>query len=271
MLLFFSLLISPVPAADESGSDQVPKTSIIKDNSSLQRRIWTSPFKMSWGKAAIWGGLALTTAILIKHDEAIFSAFQSYRNRNRWVYDFSPIITESGGIMAFGIGGLFCLSGWLSQNTYTLQTGSLALQAMIHSGFVSQVLKIVTGRRRPHAAAGQDWWSGPPFMSNPPPDDIISGMNSFPSGHSTTVWSLATVISGRYPKFWVGALSYSIATLGALSRVVEEKHWLSDTLIGAAIGYGIGRLVLRNHRRKLQFSPVINGREWSLSAHLILD
>jgi len=40
---------------------------------------------------------------------------------------------------------------------------------------------------------------------------------------------------------WVGILSYSIATGVGLSRIYDNKHWSSDVMIGAALGFAIGK------------------------------
>jgi membrane-associated phospholipid phosphatase len=49
---------------------------------------------------------------------------------------------------------------------------------------------------------------------------------------------------------WVPIVAYTVATGVALSRVTENKHWLSDSLVGSFLGHVIGRLVVRNHRSR---------------------
>jgi undecaprenyl-diphosphatase len=64
---------------------------------------------------------------------------------------------------------------------------------------------------------------------------------SFPSGHATTSFCLATVIAMRYPK-----LRYPIfilAIIVALSRPYVGVHYPSDILIGAVLGIFIGYIV----------------------------
>jgi len=39
--------------------------------------------------------------------------------------------------------------------------------------------------------------------------------------------------------------------------VTEDAHWLSDVFLGAAIGYAVGRMVVRNRNQRLQFSPAL--------------
>ena len=54
---------------------------------------------------------------------------------------------------------------------------------------------------------------------------------------------------------WVPILAYTTATGVALSRLTENKHWLSDSVVGSVLGYVIGRLVVRNHRSRYHMTP----------------
>lgn len=66
-----------------------------------------------------------------------------------------------------------------------------------------------------------------------------SGHNSFPSGHTATAFMTATMLHKEYgltrsPWYSIGA--YSAATVTAISRQLNNKHWMSDVLTGAGIG-----------------------------------
>lgn len=68
------------------------------------------------------------------------------------------------------------------------------------------------------------------------PDD--SNDHSFPSGHTATAFMAATMMhkeyGGRSPWYSIGA--YTVATATGLSRIANNKHWLSDIMVGAGIG-----------------------------------
>lgn len=75
--------------------------------------------------------------------------------------------------------------------------------------------------------------------------------NAFPSGHATLSFAMATVIALEYKEtIWVPLLCYSLATMVSLSRIQNEKHWPSDVLIGAALGYGVGKFVHRTSKHE---------------------
>lgn len=65
-----------------------------------------------------------------------------------------------------------------------------------------------------------------------------SNSHSFPSGHTATAFMAATMMSKEYgdrsPWYSIGA--YSVATATGLMRMTNNKHWLSDVLVGAGIG-----------------------------------
>jgi hypothetical protein len=67
-----------------------------------------------------------------------------------------------------------------------------------------------------------------------------SSYNSFPSGHTATAFMTATMLhkeyEGRSPWFSIGG--YSLAALTGISRVMNNRHWLTDVAAGAVIGIG---------------------------------
>ena len=67
-----------------------------------------------------------------------------------------------------------------------------------------------------------------------------SEYNSFPSRHTAAAFMTATMLhkeyEGRSPWFSIGG--YALATLTGVSRVLNNRHWLSDVAAGAAIGIG---------------------------------
>jgi len=59
---------------------------------------------------------------------------------------------------------------------------------------------------------------------------------SFPSGHATTSFGLAWVVSAAYPHPAIQAAAYFAAGTIALSRVFVKEHYPLDVLFGAALG-----------------------------------
>jgi membrane-associated phospholipid phosphatase len=206
-------------------------TNILRD----QRAIWTFPFNLNRGDAKWLVPFGLSTAALLATDHRSASELaENGDNQNR--LRISRYVSRGGSFYTTGgIAAAFYLIGRASSNARARETGLLGAESLIDSGIVSQALKLITQRPRPR----EDDASG----------EFFEGGNAFPSGHSTSAWSLATVIAYEYghhrPLVRFGA--YGLATAVSLSRFTGRNHFLSDVLVGSAIGYGIGRYVYRTH------------------------
>ena len=112
-------------------------------------------------------------------------------------------------------------------HSYLRDTGFKALAAMGTAGTVDLALKLTFDRQFPYTpgSTGKFWGGG----------------RSFPSGHAATSFAFAAVIAHRYPnKRWLKWSAYALATGVALSRYPAKKHYPSDILMGATIGYVSG-------------------------------
>ena len=100
--------------------------------------------------------------------------------------------------------------------------GALAFMA---AGLVEFAIKHLVGRSRP---------------------DSVLDVDSFPSGHATSVFAVATIFAAFYPRLrWP---VYALAAAVAAGRVYLERHYVSDVLAGAIIGIVIASLLLgRRH------------------------
>ena len=119
------------------------------------------------------------------------------------------------------------------------ETGLLSAEALIDAGLVTEALKQISNRPRPLSDYGRG--------------DFYDGGDSFPSGHSTTAWTLATVVAMEYHgRPLIKWSAFGLATAVSISRYTGQNHFLSDVLVGSAMGYGIGRYVYKTrHDRSL--------------------
>ena len=62
--------------------------------------------------------------------------------------------------------------------------------------------------------------------------------NSFPSGHTAMAFSSATILHREYGHLspWVSVAGYSVATVTGISRMLNNRHWLTDVIVGASVG-----------------------------------
>jgi membrane-associated phospholipid phosphatase len=83
---------------------------------------------------------------------------------------------------------------------------------------------------------------------------------SFPSGHTTEAFALASVIADHYDSGWIKGVSYGSAALVGFARIHHQAHFLSDVAAGALIGTAVGRAVIhRNEAERSRFtiSPLL--------------
>jgi len=77
-----------------------------------------------------------------------------------------------------------------------------------------------------------------------------SGMNSMPSGHTAQAFVSAAILQMEYNDTspWISFGGYAVATTTAIYRMANNKHWISDVLIGAGIGIFSTKAVYFTHR-----------------------
>ncbi len=72
-----------------------------------------------------------------------------------------------------------------------------------------------------------------------------SNNHSFPSGHTATAFVAAEFLHQEYKgqSIWISIGGYSMATLVGVSRIYNDKHWVSDVIAGAGVGILSTKLV----------------------------
>jgi membrane-associated phospholipid phosphatase len=234
-------LASPSPTPQPSATPTMEKQ-FFKNILHDQKAIWTSPFHLH-SRDAVWlAPLAGGAAALIATDQSTGDEIaESHKQLNA-----SRIVSYAGS--TYGAGGValaFYLFGRAKHDERARETGLLGAEALVDSEIVVTALKEITQRSRP--------------LSGTSRSDFFDGGSSFPSGHSITAWSLATVIANEYhDRPLVQITAYGIASAVSVARFTGQKHYLSDVLVGSAMGYGIGRYVYHAHHRK---SPDSGGDE----------
>jgi membrane-associated phospholipid phosphatase len=214
-------------------------------------RIWSSPARVRGKDILPLVGLAAATAALIVSDESTRDGVQTYANRHAWVGDVAPVITHLGDYGAFATAGAFFAAGLIFKDARARDTGYLAASALLQTLLVDNSIKGLTGRRRPSVADGEGHWAGPAGFFERFEKGQAELYTSFPSGHTSAAFSLATVIALQYRHTgWVPVLAYTLAGGVGLSRMALDRHWASDVAAGAVLGYFVGRLVVRNHDRR---------------------
>ncbi len=191
----------------------------------------------------------IKTSLIVRITAGLYTQDQKIQN---WVQENRSSVSDrvsefakpfgDGRYTLPGLGALY-LYGHLFEDEKAQRSALLSLKSFVISGLFVQALKFTGHRHRPSSADPYNTWDGPSFS--------ISNL-SFPSGHSSSAFAIATVIASEYgDKAFVPPLVYGIATLTALSRVNDNVHWASDVFFGAVIGYFTAKAIIALNNNKI--------------------
>ena len=205
--------------------------------------VYTASSPLIWDRSD-WitaGWIAGGTGMFIALDEEINSAFKN----NRSIYTEKLMdVFEPFGNGAFTVPALatvYFLSHF-HENEKAKRTALIATESFLITGLYTSILKYSFGRHRPRTGNSSTSFDG--FSTN-------KNYNSFPSGHTSTAFAIATVVANQYEKIpYIKPISYGIAAMTGLSRINFEAHWASDVFFGAALGYFTAKTLLRLHNNK---------------------
>jgi membrane-associated phospholipid phosphatase len=194
-----------------------------------QKDIWMSPLRMNGDNAKLWLGFAGVTAGLLATDQWTTPRLRSNEAQMRWGHRVSYL---GAPYTLLPLVAGFYTYGAAVGDPKARETAILGAEALINSLVVSHAIKSVTRRTRPNGAS-----------------TFTSGGTSFPSGHAMQSWSLASVIAHEYQNTkWVPVLAYGLAGAVSASRFAAKKHFASDIVVGAGVGWFIGRYVYKTHK-----------------------
>jgi membrane-associated phospholipid phosphatase len=215
-------LQAPVaPAATAPGSERPIHdlaTNLIRDLKRVPTR-----------DTALIAALAASSALIVHQGDDDLSNWAGEQGRSGYTRAGSVLggseVQGGAALAVYGIGL------WAKQPT-AIHIGSDLIRAQLLNAVMTRGLKLAAGRRRP-----------------------MGGGESFPSGHTSAAFTSASVLHAHYG--WeVGAPAYAVASFIGWTRIRDRRHWLTDVVIGAAIGTVAGRTVTPGHRRSWTVVPV---------------
>ena len=145
-------------------------------------------------------------------------------------------VERFGAQYSLGVLGGFYLAGAIANSDTAIAVAEDGVAAsIIASGIITPTIKFMTGRARPRENAG--------IATFHPFDLSYSSNSSFPSGHTTQAFAVASVIASHYDETWVFYSSYTVASLVGVARIYHDAHFASDVVAGALIGTLVGKSV----------------------------
>lgn len=197
-------------------------------------RLAKAPFHFEAKDWLILGGVATTTALAFTVDEDVRDFM--HRNRTDFLDKYTVVGRQYGEVLTAGIiSGAIYFGGLAAGSTEVRETGRMLIETLAYAGIVTTVLKSALGRSRPFLNEGAFKFRGLQFKN----EHI-----SLPSGHSTVAFAMSSVLASRIKNTYASIGLYSLAAFTAFQRMYDDKHWLSDTILGAAIGHFIGLAIV---------------------------
>jgi membrane-associated phospholipid phosphatase len=163
-----------------------------------------------------------------------------------WLEQAGDVGTRLGsGAMLVSLSVALLFAGFALKRPQIFEAGWRSLLAHGLAALAAQALKHTIGRPRPrfmHADNGFPW--RPSFES---------GWDSFPSGHTTASFAVATVLAKIFPRLALPA--YGLASFVAVSRAVRGSHFPTDVMAGVCLGMAVGISVVH---------PIRDWKQWIL-------
>lgn len=248
--LLLACLTAPLAAqVDTTKPKPTPQDTAIVDTlkKEAQRAVLSQAHEIRWYEVlAVVGATAAISAL----DEPVMRTVQ--RHRSPALGDIATAFRQEGEPIWYAGVSLGVLGvGVVSGNADVQRAGGRLVASVAMSGLGMEGMKMLVGRSRPNERVGA--YRFHPFTALKDSAGI-EARGSFPSGHTTAAFAIATSLADDIHNVPVQVILYTFATGTGFSRIYDNRHWLSDTVFGAALGVTTAKLV-NGHWRIFHLKP----------------
>jgi membrane-associated phospholipid phosphatase len=154
-------------------------------------------------------------------------------DRNKGETRFFQFVSNTTNTVSLGVPFSLLVAGMVTSNKGMRKNALYITESMALSTVTTMILKNSIRRQRPFAV-----------------DSLITkagsgGGYSFPSGHTSQAFSIATSLIIAYPKWYVVVPAYLWAGTVSYSRMYLGVHYPSDIIAGAIVGAGSAWLAFK--------------------------
>ena len=202
--------------------------------------VWGSPLRADRPNWAVAGLSAATFAALLPIDRHVYRWVVDHQSAA--VFDVLAPFREQGPLTSLvtarqllPISAALVLGGVVSGRRGLREAGWGCASALAVSNTMRYAVYALVARPRPSVAEGDQYAFRVPG----------GGWNehSFFAGHATNAFACASFWNERFDLGAGEPVLYATATLIALSRIADRRHWTSDTFAGVVVGTAIGRVL----------------------------
>jgi membrane-associated phospholipid phosphatase len=158
-------------------------------------------------------------------------------DRNRSLDGTFKVITNSAAPFSVAVPVILCGIGLINHDSATIRKSLTIGSSIAVTVILTTVAKYAFNRQRPFSTYS--------FIEK----ETSGGSPSFPSGHTSEAFSLATSVSLNYPKWYVIGPSFLWAGAVGYSRMDLGVHYPSDVLAGAILGSACAWLTFEVNQR----------------------
>lgn len=225
--------------------------------------VWATPFQASGRDWLTAIGVVAGGAAIAPFDDNIDRWFLANQKSGAW-----SVLKElrQGGVAFSGktitpvVAGLYVVG--LATKSTGLRDGVWGCAASYASSSIvrNYVMYQAVGRVRPDSSKTHPGgYVAPPAKQGDqyefkafPGDDW--GKHSLPGGHVANIAACASFLGNRFEMGYAEPIAYLVAAGVGVGRLVDRRHWSSDTFVGAIYGYAVGKEIARRSLRRRQQS-----------------
>lgn len=221
--------------------------------------IYTAPLRMSRAGAIRTLELGVLSAgCVVLVDDPVYEEYVNEKHHlllkpAKWLAHLGQVYDhKTTAYVLSGVGVATLAAGIVFKKPELTATTRLMLESFVISETLTLVGKVGFSRARPYMGQGA-------FAFRPLAFRRENAYHSMPSGHTTSIFAIVTVLAKRHDHWWVKYPGYFFATCVALQRIDTRNHWTSDTLVGGLIGYWVGSALVTKQRgdKKSAWQPYL--------------
>lgn len=229
-IIVLCLMVSSIfPATAQEQQDSLAQQSRVFNHQFIKQQIVPLSF--------VGAGL-----LTLGNNELFFNKHEVKEERDHSFLGFHDPIDNFLAVAPIGVNYGLDLLKVPARDDFLNQTLILAKSEVATLGVV-YILKYATHERRPDN----------------------SDYRSFPSGHTAEAFLAATFLDKEFRSAspWISVAGYTMATATGALRILNNKHWIGDVLVGAGVGMLTTNIIFATHQYRWSNKPD------ALSIHII--
>lgn len=204
--------------------------------------VWTAPAHINRSGVEVAAGVAGVAVLTSFADSSIWAWMSSHPNtlamrvfapiREGWRF---PLYELGSGQYILPLSGALYIAGRVSHDVALRDAGLGCAEGHLSSAGIRELIYFSVSRQRPRDT------EDPHHISLPGRKDW--SWHSFLSGHIANSMSCASFIGHRFSLGPLEAIPYAYSAAIGVGRMADGRHWASDTMTGALVGFAIGKAI----------------------------